>query len=104
MVEGALEATVERLDRGFFSVRYSRCTPREQEFLFAMLDCGELPCTIANVARNMNCPVSKISPFRAKLISKGLIYSTGYGEIDYTVPQFDKFLERERARSNTECR
>ncbi len=102
MVDAALDETVDRLDRGFFSVRYSRCTPREQEFLFAMLDCGELPCTIANVAKNMNSPVNKISPFRAKLISKGLIYSTGYGEVDYTVPQFDKFLERERARSNAD--
>lgn len=104
MVEDALAATINRLDLGFFRVRFSRCTSREQEFLFAMLDCGELPCTIANVARNMNSAVTRISTFRATLISKGLIYSTGHGEVDYTVPQFDKFLERERVRANSSRR
>lgn len=98
MVDKALVETAERLDQGFFSVRYNRCTECEQRFMFAMLDCGELPCTISNVAHNMGRTVSQVSPFRAKLISKGLIYSTGYGEIDFTVPQFDKFLERERMR------
>ena len=35
-----------------------------------------------------------MSPTRAQLISKGIIYSTGHGEIDFTVPQFDRYLKR----------
>lgn len=83
-----------RLDEGFFMVRYNRCTPREQEFLFAMVRCGELPCTISNVAKKMNKDVRSISPIRAQLINKGLIYSAHHGEVDFTVPQFDEFLRR----------
>lgn len=90
-----IASTNNRLDKGFFLVRFNRCTSREQDFLVAMVQCGELPCTMANVAANMGIsPTSRISPFRAKLISKGLIYATGYGEVDFTVPKFDEFIKR----------
>lgn len=84
----------ELLDKGFFSVRYNRCTPREKSFLAAMVKCGELPCSISNVAKMMKSKVSSISLIRAQLISKGMIYPTGHAEIDFTVPQFDAFIMR----------
>lgn len=83
-----------RLDEGFFSARYDRCTPRQKEFLIAMVRCGELPCTLANVAHYMGRDVSSIGPLRAQLISRGLIYSAARGEVDFTVPQFDRYLRR----------
>ena len=83
-----------RLDEGFFSVRYDRCTPRQKEFLVAMVRCGELPCTLANVAHYMERDVSSIGPLRAQLICKGMIYSAARGEVDFTVPQFDRYLRR----------
>lgn len=83
-----------RLDEGFFSVRYDRCTPRQKEFLIAMVRCGELPCTLSNVAHYMGRDVSSIGPLRAQLISRGLIYSAARGEVDFTVPQFDRYLRR----------
>lgn len=85
---------LEYLDKSFFKVRFDRCTKREQEFLFAMVRCGELPCTIANVAHFMDANVKMISPIRATLIDKGLIYAAGHGEVDFTVPQFDEYLRR----------
>jgi hypothetical protein len=85
---------LEDLDKSFFKVRFDRCTKREQEFLFAMVKCGELPCTIANVAHFMDANVKMISPIRATLIDKGIIYAAGHGEIDFTVPQFDSYLRR----------
>ena len=59
-----------------------------------MVRCGELPCTIANVAHYMESNVSSIGPLRAQLISKGMIYSAARGEVDFTVPQFDRYLRR----------
>lgn len=93
-VMASLNAFYQRLDEGFFMVRYNRCTHREQEFLFAMVRCGELPCTISNVAKKMNKDVRSISPIRAQLINKGLVYAAHHGEVDFTVPQFDEFLRR----------
>lgn len=93
-VERVIPTFETNLDQGFFRVRYDRCTKIEQDFLFAMVKCGELPCTIANVAKILGKPVKGISTTRAQLISKGMIYATGHGEIDFTVPQFDLFLKR----------
>ena len=89
-----VDPTNAKLDAGFFHVRYDRCTETEKSFMAAMVKCGELPCTIANVAQVMARKVSSISIFRSNLISKGLIYATNYGEVDFTVPQFDAFIRR----------
>ena len=93
-VKDSEKVYLEDLDSGFYKVRFDRCTKREQEFLYAMVLCGDLPCTIANVAKHMKSSVSKISPFRAQLIDKGLIYATGHGEVDFTVPKFGEYLTR----------
>lgn len=84
----------KELDKSFFKVRFDKCTPKEKEFMFAMVNCGELPCTVANVAHILNKDLKSISPMRARLINKGLIYATRHGEIDFTVPKFDEFLKR----------
>lgn len=87
----------KELDKSFFKVRFDKCTPKEKEFMFAMVSCGELPCTVANVAHIMNKELKSVSPIRARLINKGLIYATRHGEIDFTVPKFDEFLKRIKA-------
>ena len=90
----AMPSYTDRLDNSFFQIRFDRCTEVEKEFMYAMVKCGHLPCTIANVASIMNRTVKSISPIRGKLINKGIIYPTSFGEIDFTVPQFDNFLKR----------
>ncbi len=85
---------IYHLDKSFFKVRYDRATKREKDFMFGMVKCGDLPCTVAEVARRMGTTVQSIGPLRSQLIHKGFIYSTSYGEIDFTVPQFDKYLLR----------
>lgn len=94
-VETALPTFFKTLDAGFFAVRYDRCTALEKSFMTAMVKCGELPCTISNVAKIMDRKnVTSISPLRGQLIAKGMIYPTARGEIDFTVPQFDDFIKR----------
>ncbi len=88
------QAFYDALDTGFFKVRYERSTKREKDFMFAMVKCGSLPCNITNVANIMGKSVGAISPIRAQLINKGLIYATGLAEIDFTVPEFDNYLRR----------
>ncbi len=65
-----------------------------KDFLFAMVKCGELPCTISNVAKNLHKNVNSISTIRAQLINKGIIYPIRYKELDFTVPEFDGFIRR----------
>mgnify|MGYP004570347359 CR=1 FL=1 len=93
-VEHAIVKFYENLDLGFYKLRYDRCTHKEKMFIFAMAKCKKLPCSISNVAKMMESEVASISPYRAQLINKSVIYATGYAEIDFTVPGFDRFLKR----------
>lgn len=93
-VENNLEEFFEKLDTGFFKLRYERCSAAEKKFIFAMVKCGELPCTIANIAEIMKKSINSISTARAQLINKGIIYPVKYRELDFTVPQFSGFIYR----------
>ena len=93
-VENSIEEFYQVLDNGFFKVRYERCSEADKRFVFAMVSCGELPCTIANIANVMKKSVTSISTSRAQLINKGIIYSVKYKELDFTVPEFDGFIMR----------
>lgn len=93
-VENNLEEFFGKLDTGFFKLRYERCSAAEKKFIFAMVKCGELPFTIANIAEIMKKSINSISTARAQLINKGIIYPVKYRELDFTVPQFSGFIHR----------
>lgn len=93
-VRAAYPIFEKNLDDSFLKVRYDRATPKEKEFMIAMAECGELPCTIAQIASKMQTNVQSVSPVRGQLIYKGFIYSARYGEVDFTVPQFKQYLKR----------
>lgn len=93
-VENSIDEFLSSLDEGFFKSRYERCAESDKKFIFAMVECGELPCTISNVAHNLNKTVGSISTTRAQLISKGIIYPVRYKELDFTVPEFSGYIQR----------
>ena len=98
-VEQALPIVTEELDSGFFSVRFDRTTPAEREYLAAMASLGEGPVSSGEVARAMgNRTTQQVGPTRDSLIKRGLCYSPRYGEIAFTVPMFDQYVNR-RLRS-----
>lgn len=94
IVKNSMEEFYQLLDVGFFKVRYERCADSDKKFIFAMVQCGELPCTISNVAKNLEKSVNSISTTRAQLINKGIIYPIRYRELDFTVPEFSGYIGR----------
>lgn len=94
LVDSSINDFFSILDVGFFKTRYERCSQSDKRFLFAMVKCGELPCTISNVAKNLHKNVNSISTIRAQLINKGIIYPIRYKELDFTDPEFDGFIRR----------
>lgn len=94
VVKKASESTVDRLDGNFFRVRFDRLTNGEKTLLRAMAELGAGPYKMGDVADVMGLKVGSLSPRRAKLINKGMIYSPQHGEIDFTVPLFDDFMRR----------
>ncbi len=93
-VENAIGKFFNILDKGFFKVRYERCSDSDKKFIFAMVRCGELPCTISNIAKQLGKKVKSVSPTRGQLINKGIIYSVRHSELDFTVPEFAGFIQR----------
>lgn len=93
-VKNNIDDFFELLDVGFFKSRYERCAESDKKFVFAMVKCGELPCTISNVAKNLHKSVNAISTTRAQLIGKGIIYPVRYKELDFTVPEFAGYIQR----------
>ena len=84
-----------RLDANFFDVRFDRISSREKEFLRAMAECPQDKAVpMAEIADKMGRSQSAISPVRASLIRKGVVYSPEYGRIAYTVPMFADYLKR----------
>lgn len=94
VIEQASELTLARLDQNFFHVRFERLSNGEKAFLRAMAELGNGPYRIGDIAEQMQVKVGSLSPRRAKLIKKGMIYSPNYGELAFTVPLFGEFLKR----------
>ena len=92
--EAATVTAINRLDQGFFRVRFDRLTPREKDYLRAMAALGPGPHRSGEVARKLGRKTSDLGLLRDGLIGKGMIYSPAYGDIAFTVPLFDEFLHR----------
>jgi len=88
--------TVEAvLDQDFFSVRVAGLPDRELGYLRALASLGPGEHTPASVAAAMNRSGSaSVGSATARLVSRGLIYSTRRGYVAFTVPQFDRYVRR----------
>ncbi len=94
-VTTATSRAIAQLDESFFRVRFDRLTPREKEYLFAMVAVGGAQQRSGDIAEKLKVKVSAIAPLRSSLIGKGMIYSPSHGDNAFTVPLFDGFLKRQ---------
>lgn len=92
--EAAVSFGTEQLDAGFYRSRWERGTPAERRMLYAMAADGDGPSTTSAVARRMGIQVSSLGPYRANLISKGLVFAPEHGQIAFTVPGMGGYVTR----------
>jgi hypothetical protein len=90
----ARRAVEAKLDESFFRVRAERTTELELHYLRAIAELGPGEHSAGDVAAVMGRTSDQLGPTRARLIAKGLVYTTGHGRGDFTVPQFDRYLRR----------
>jgi len=103
--EDAKDATalaISELDTNFFRVRFDRLTPSEKRYLRAMAELGSGPHRSGDIAHLLEKDVQSVAPTRATLISKGMIYSPGHGDNNFTVPLFDEYIKRVIPEFNNE--
>lgn len=88
---------VQRLDDGFFRARWNRATKAERRLLIAMAEDGDGPSQSSDIVLRMNLKRSNsLGPYRAKLITKGLVYAPQHGVLAYTVPGMADYVHRHR--------
>jgi hypothetical protein len=94
-VTSSYAETLALLDEGFFRVRIDRLTKAEIQFVKTMSKLGDGPYAMADIARAMGRAQSSLGPSRASIISKGMIYSSDHGFLNFTVPLFAAFMRRQ---------
>lgn len=47
---------------------------------------------VKDIQEVLNSKSNDFSVYRTRLIRKGVVYSPSYGELDFTLPLFDKFV------------
>jgi hypothetical protein len=93
-VKAATDLAISELDTSFFRVRFDRLTPGEKKYLRAMSELGSGPLRSGDIAQILKKEVQAVAPLRAKLISKGMIYSLSHGDNSFTVPLFGDYMKR----------
>ncbi len=93
-IEHASDSALRRLDESFFRVRFDRLTPKERDYVRAMAQLGKGPYRSSEVADQLGEDVKTLGPRRAKIIAKGMIYSPSYGDVAFTVPMFEDYINR----------
>jgi len=95
-VKETYKETIASLDDGFFKVRIDRLTKGEIQFVDTMAELGDGPYSMSDIAAKMGRSIGSLGPARANIIRKGMIYSTDYGYLDFSVPLFSDFLRRKK--------
>lgn len=85
--------------RDFFRSRWMKATDAETAMLVAMASLGADTLRRKDIAALMGRTSNEISMVRRSLMDKGLIQSTGFGELSFTAPGFAEFV---RAESDAE--
>jgi hypothetical protein len=93
-VERSIPVATAELDDGFFRVRTGRTSDPERAYLRAMAELAPGPMRSSAVALLLGKKTTAVAPTRDALIKKALCYSPRWGEIDFTVPMFDRFMKR----------
>lgn len=91
---GVLDGT-NKLDNGFFRVRWDRATRAEQQYLRMMAEDGDEGSASSDVATRLGRTVGSVSPTRNGLIAKGLVYAPEHGVVAFTVPGMAAFIDRQ---------
>jgi hypothetical protein len=94
VAEEAQRAVEAKLDESFFRVRAERTTELELQYLRAMAELGRGEQSAGDVAAVLGRSSEQLGPTRARLIDKGLVYTTAHGRGEFTVPQFERYMRR----------
>lgn len=83
-----------QLDHGFYISRWERATAAERRYLELMATDGDTGSSTTEIARRASKSVGGLSPIRASLIAKGVIFAPEHGRVTFTVPGMADYIQR----------
>jgi len=91
----ASKVAIKQLDEGFFRSRWDRASDLQKAYMRAMAADSDKPSKTADIAQRIGVDTNQLSPRRAELMAKGLIYSPQHGTVAFTVPYMAAFINRQ---------
>lgn len=95
LIQSILDQYVSDLNRNVYYKVYSELTPREREFVQAMVKDGNARVKMQSIAQLMNKKSNYVNVYRRKLIDEQIICTAGYGFVKFLLPHFDGFIEQQ---------
>lgn len=97
----AAEATItDDLETGIYNTMWNRASPKEKQFLHAMattvIALQHLTVPSSEVYRRLEMTSKQASPYRARLIEKGIIESEGH-TLRFVFPSYESFIINRKA-------
>ncbi len=86
------------LDSSFFAARIARIPASEVAYVQALASLGPGPHRSGDVAEALDKSTPQVGAFRDRLIDEGVIYSPRYGWVEFAIPHFDRYIERNHQR------
>ena len=69
---------------------WSECSEKDKKILSTL---GEEPIKIEKIRKATKMKTNEISVYRKRLMKKGLVTSSNYGELELSLPRFKQFIE-----------
>jgi hypothetical protein len=91
----AIEQATLALDEGFFRSRWDKVSDSQRAYLRAMALDNDGVSLTKDISERLNLEPGALSPRRAELIRKGLIYAPRTGEVSFSVPLMAGFIQRQ---------
>ncbi len=85
----------DEMRESIFETTYKEFSPKDREFLFAMLEDAHIS-SITDIAKRMGVANNYAGQYKKRLLEGGIIGERGRGQVSFELPGFRKFLEGKR--------
>jgi hypothetical protein len=92
--EAASKLAWAELDRTVFQRRVERLSDRHLRYVLAMASIGKEICGSKEIAARTGLKTSEAAPIRKEIMDKDIAYSPERGKLAFSIPLFNRYLQR----------
>ena len=89
----ALEAYQQHLDEYVYEKIWSELSRKDRQVILAIAQSDR---SVKSIRAILDMADNQFSPYRQRLLRKGIIEATGYGMLDFTLPFFQEYAQAQQ--------